>query len=935
MPQPGGRALERMLLDMFSPAELRRLLRYLPGGDGVVAELPGENVAPVRFVEAVVEVLGKRGMLDATFFDMVRAERPRRVAEIDRVAKEVVGAASAVPRSTDPPEPTRPTQGDVVLVFAPDATRQATELRQRLETAIAGVNVLPVRLSEWNEGYLERPTMLVAILCSPAAFEDDPAALRDLRRASVPVVPVLVAESNWRSSTLGRLAPLPSNAVPVAAWGEPREAWADVVAGLAPRIRVAAPVAVELEAVGLAAARALTEVFRTTGVPDLNFVEPAQLPDLVARLRLEGEGLVVDGPSGIGKTTAVRRALAVAGKPFTWLSATIEDDHTSLDRALRGGPKGLGGTLVIDDFHRLDRPTQSRVATFMKAVADAGGPGKVVVIGVNPVGTSLVQEFPDLAGRFRVVPMRKQPDLKIAELIDRSARIANLVFAARDDLILAAAGSFYAAQLLCLESARFEGVEMVPASVRTITAGPSRGVVDRVREQLAFKYHTPLLAFVSWCESPPPQGATLALLWLLASRREGTISFADARARFPELAAPLGWLMRNNLAALFAREPRLPQLFFYNRDAGVLSVEDPQLEFFLRTVSWPGLARDSGHSIGWGDDGSPNFSPPAAPPADAPERAPAPSARPRARILHLSDLHFSDRDAALTAYDQLWEDLGTLKVAPDVVVVSGDLTTRAEPAEFDLVADFLRSLQEDFKLDPSRFVLVPGNHDQSWEYSERAYATVPLDAGLLRQRFEAFARLHFDVRAETWPLDVEAQALVYRFPELKLVFVGLNSAWQIDHQNPDRADIHSVALGRALRAVAKLPDEDALRIAVWHHPIQPGKGSILDTGFLERLANAGFRLGLHGHMHRAKEGLYRFDMTAGGRRLDLCGAGTFGAPTHAWAAGHPHQYQLLDVDGGTLTVHTRRKEEMTGAWKPDARWTDGTGAAHPYYTIRL
>ncbi len=53
-------------------------------------------------------------------------------------------------------------------------------------------------------------------------------------------------------------------------------------------------------------------------------------------------------------------------------------------------------------------------------------------------------------------------------------------------------------------------------------------------------------------------------------------------------------------------------------------------------------------------------------------------------------------------------------------------------------------------------------------------------------------------------------------------------------------------------------------------------------------------------------------------------------------AGYPLQYQLLCFEGNALTVETRRREELNGAWKPDARWTTEPGKdPAPRYTVQL
>lgn len=70
------------------------------------------------------------------------------------------------------------------------------------------------------------------------------------------------------------------------------------------------------------------------------------------------------------------------------------------------------------------------------------------------------------------------------------------------------------------------------------------------------------------------------------------------------------------------------------------------------------------------------------------------------RLIHLSDLHFGATTPALL--DPLCEMVAEL--APDMVVVSGDLTQRARPAQFAQAAAFMARL-------PAPVLAIPGNHD--------------------------------------------------------------------------------------------------------------------------------------------------------------------------------------------------------------------------------
>lgn len=174
--------------------------------------------------------------------------------------------------------------------------------------------------------------------------------------------------------------------------------------------------------------------------------------------------------------------------------------------------------------------------------------------------------------------------------------------------------------------------------------------------------------------------------------------------------------------------------------------------------------------------------------------------------------------------------------------------------------------------------------------------------------------------------------------DAKILVLGLNSAHALDHHFRARAAIHAAALSHALdRIRGDAATAGFLRIAVWHHPVDSAfEDRITDHGFLQRLADDGFRLGLHGHVHKAESSLYRYDVDAGGRRIEIVTAGTFGAPIPEWVPGFPLQYQLLRFDGATLTVETRRREEPNGAWQPDARWTSARGRdPRPRYTRSL
>ena len=162
----------------------------------------------------------------------------------------------------------------------------------------------------------------------------------------------------------------------------------------------------------------LEEVCKRSGLPTYTFVQPAEYNQLKIALRTPGRGVVVEGPSGIGKTTAVRRAAADVGlgDRAQMLSGRNRQDQEIITTLPNMADIGV---VVIDDFHRLDDATKHAIADFLKELADREDEGaKVVLIGINRAGDSLVHFAADLNNRIDTIHFEVNNKAKVRELID-------------------------------------------------------------------------------------------------------------------------------------------------------------------------------------------------------------------------------------------------------------------------------------------------------------------------------------------------------------------------------------------------------------------------------------------------------------------------------------------------------------------------------------
>ncbi len=333
-------------------------------------------------------------------------------------------------------------------------------------------------------------------------------------------------------------------------------------------------------------------------------------------------------------------------------------------------------------------------------------------------------------------------------------------------------------------------------------------------------------------------------------------------------------------------------------------------------------------------------------------------------ILHLSDLHFGTHDDAELWCSQLANDLKNDLNCQSLegVIVSGDIANFSVEDEYKAASKFFTDLQQEFGLKAHQIVIVPGNHDLNWNVSKKQgyslqeredvsealqdgkYIAVDEDVIRLRnedgykKRFENFSAFYADITAKSYPQDYLAQGMIHHLPELNLLILGLNSSWELDHHFTARASINPGALARSLNIIRNNDTyQRCLKIAVWHHPLNsPDADRITDHGFMEQLAQNGFCVACHGHLHEAQSNSFRYDMSPQGRKIDIIGAGTFGAPVGAWRPGIPLQYNLLKLHADRIIVHSRRREELNGAWKADAIWQQGPGEDPlPRYEITL
>jgi 3',5'-cyclic AMP phosphodiesterase CpdA len=241
----------------------------------------------------------------------------------------------------------------------------------------------------------------------------------------------------------------------------------------------------------------------------------------------------------------------------------------------------------------------------------------------------------------------------------------------------------------------------------------------------------------------------------------------------------------------------------------------------------------------------------------------------------------------------------------DALVVTGDISDAADPAEFHRADEAIRKIQTALGVTDHAVFFAPGNHDSHWGvqklqsstfWAKYRYAPIIEQELIFRRRLGSakLADLYNEPFLAVWEHDrmdvVSINTAAFDKPDLK------NHPGQISDRTIDT--LHEYFFKRHW-------DESRIRTClIHHHPIQysdPRKGypdfSIAENSqrLLKTLSDHHFDLILHGHKHIPQ---LTHQINNSGHPVTVLGAGSFSAALDAKWVGHAaNQFHLVSIDG--------------------------------------
>jgi predicted MPP superfamily phosphohydrolase len=249
--------------------------------------------------------------------------------------------------------------------------------------------------------------------------------------------------------------------------------------------------------------------------------------------------------------------------------------------------------------------------------------------------------------------------------------------------------------------------------------------------------------------------------------------------------------------------------------------------------------------------------------------------------VHLSDIHLTSKKNAQTQRDILKALQASLKdlEPPDLLLLTGDIVRGNLPDDpikdqFKVATDFLGRIVDDWRLDPTRIFIVPGNHDVNRERvspGEKSYAEFILtlrkeerekalrdlwvgtsesqkqQRSDIARRLEDYVTFLKDLKCTHLLTDDDKlffYANTININSISIGIAGFNTAWS-SSQDKEQGRL-LFGMEQVFKAEEKL-DKAQLRIALAHHP--PHWINDTEGHLFRRQLEQGYHFFLHGHEH--------------------------------------------------------------------------------------
>lgn len=352
----------------------------------------------------------------------------------------------------------------------------------------------------------------------------------------------------------------------------------------------------------------LSDVFKTVGLPPYTYIKPSYYGEIRADIEQPGRHLLIEGPSGIGKTCVVYKVFEelswqqdrdykiVSGRDST-IHETVESFLNMTSHINRSNPN----ILVIDDFHILSNERRADIGSHLKRLSDKAfeisNPPKVILIGIPTAGVSLLSQAYDLGPRLGTYRFNRASDHEISKLLDEGESALNVIFEDENVLLSESEGNFWLAQYICNKVCASQDVHATQDDVK-ILSFDLLSIRRRLMAELSQKFMSTAKIFCKgkkW--RPGGNKPYLEVFVALKQIPDSVITFDKVLNIVPERRKPGIRAIRSSIPEVIfdsQKNTDLRKQITFEAESGYFSIEDPLFRYFLSNLDVQDIYRELG-----------------------------------------------------------------------------------------------------------------------------------------------------------------------------------------------------------------------------------------------------------------------------------------------------------------------------------------------------
>ncbi|MFC4636971.1 TIR domain-containing protein [Deinococcus hohokamensis] len=351
-----------------------------------------------------------------------------------------------------------------------------------------------------------------------------------------------------------------------------------------------------------------SEVFRTVGLPHYTYVKPSRYGEIYLDVESPGKHLLIEGPSGIGKTCVVYKVfedLEISDVDFTYISCRDQDAADKVNEAIELSLAEVAGGhyYFIDDFHILDASARHDLGEKLKRISDSTFKStdsvKFILVGIPTAGESLLYNAKDLGPRIGMYKFHTADNDEIGTVIEYGESALNIEFSDKESIIAESAGNFWLAQHLCLKICAQNSILAKQTHKKTANVNIIKARNNLLTE-LHSKYRDVVIAFArgkKW--RPGGNKPYLDILLSIANRGESVQTFDAIKSAVDPSKRPGINAVRKRIPEVIYDKSKgtdLRKQLFFDADGGSFSIEDPLFLYYLKHLDQDQLYKELGIS---------------------------------------------------------------------------------------------------------------------------------------------------------------------------------------------------------------------------------------------------------------------------------------------------------------------------------------------------